>query len=71
MAFSCASREHGGIPCCFIHCTHVHVLFPPDSKQTDGPMVEREPAEGFTRYLFVNMLGFECHTWWNLQVGTC
>lgn len=49
MAFSRASREHCGIPCCFMHCIHVHALFLPGSKQTDDPTVEREPAEGFTR----------------------
>lgn len=65
-----ASWEHCGIPCCFMHCTHVHALFLPGSKQTDDPMVEREPAEGFTR-VSVDMLGFERHTWWNLKVGAC
>ena len=70
MAFSPASREHCGILCCFMHCTHVHALFLPGSRQMTLWLKE-SPLKVLPMYLFVDMLGFERHTWWNLQVGTC
>lgn len=33
--------------------------------------LKESPLKVLPVYLFVDMLVFECHTWWHLQVGTC